>query len=289
MNKSNKTIVVYSDQNYFHHCINAIESFRRCGDKLNFIYFQIGFDRPAYLFDMNIERVPIKNPPQIPSNLPWNGLIIYKPYIMKLALNMVDDFIYVDSDILASKNFNYDRLVNGITDRPYGCRLHETEWQYPIHWTETDGVRVEYNEKGLMDYLGVNQRTQPWITTCMMAVNKNCKEFIKEFVEISFNPELLYSNKFKDPYRHYFHMGDETIYNVLLWKYNTVDYYDKHLIIEPKEISTIIEIENNHIIDRQVEENNKMTYVYDSNIVAIYHQLKDLDFRTKTLIKLSKK
>lgn len=284
--KKMKTIVLYSDKNYYYHTLNAIESFRRAKDRLNFIYFQIGFDRPAYLYDMDIECVSIMNPPEIPANLPWGGMLVYKPYIMNLALKMVDDFIYVDSDILASKYFDYNRLVDKITDKPYGCRLHETEWQFPIHWTMKDGIRTEYTEKGLMDYLGVSNRTQPWITACMMAVNKSCQNFIQEYENISLNYDLLNSKEHEDPYKYYFHMGCETIYNVLLWKYGATDYFEKNLIIEPKKISTILEIENGEVLDRQIEEDNKMTYVYDNKVVAIYHQLKDLDFRTKVLIAL---
>lgn len=275
-----KNIVLYSDENFFDLSINTIESFRRVGKDFRFYYFQIGFEKPFFIYDMDIVTISIMDIPEV------HSMLLIKPFVIEYAMTLVDDFIYVDVDLIASKHFDYYRLVNQITDTPFGCQLHDTEWQHPVFWFVENEIREEYDEKNLMDYLGVQKRTQPWVTTLMLAVNKNCKEFVSKWKKLCLDEYLMNSPNSGYRYKKFLHMGDETAYNVLLWKHNKQNYFDKHLIVEPKEIETIYQIENKLIEDFQLESNNPITYVKNSEDVFVFHQLKNLDFRIETLKKL---
>lgn len=275
-----KTIVLYSDEFFYYHSINTIESFRRVDSNFKFIYFQINFERPVYISNMDVEVVSIRKKINLPSMTLW------KPTVLKEALHMVEDFIYVDSDIIVSKNFRYETFINPIKEKPYGCRLHQTDWQYPVYWKFVNGIRYEYNEKPLMEILQVPGRTQSWVTTLSLGVNKDCLGFIEKWEEICMNGKYLFPEEKERDFRYYFQLGDETVYNVLLWKAGEKGYFEKNLIVEPKEISTIYKIENEEIINEQIEADNSLTYIEDSKKIHIYHQLKNLDFRIKVLEKL---
>jgi len=272
-----KNIVLYSDENFFDLSINTIESFRRVGKDFKFYYFQIGFEKPVFIYDMDVVTINIIEPPKV------HSMLLLKPFIIDYAMNLVDEFIYVDVDLIASKHFDYYRLINKITDTPFGCQLHETEWQYPVFWFIKDDIREEYNEKNLMNYLGVKERTQPWVTSLMLAVNQKCKDFVYRWKNLCLDNQIMNSTDAGFQYKKFLHMGDETAYNVLLWKDNKVGYYDNHLIVEPKEIQTVFDIENIKIEKTQMEKDNPITYVEDSDNIFVYHQLKDLDFRIKVL------
>jgi hypothetical protein len=270
--KKLKSIVVYSDENFYYQAINTIESFRRVGENFKFLYFQIGFKKPVYIYGMEVRVVEIGVDLRLPSMALW------KPVVLDKALDLVDEFVYIDIDAIVSKNFRWDTFFNKIKKIPYGCRLHETEWQYPIYWEIRDGVKYEYNESTLMKILDVESRSQSWVSTIVLGVNKECEDFIKIWKNICTDDTLIGENS-----RHYFQLGDETVYNVLLWKGKMSDYYETNLIIEPKEISTIIEIENNQIYKKMLEKENPLSYVHDSSLVHVYHQLKELNFRYTAL------
>jgi len=285
-----KTIVLYSDEIYFHHVVNTIESFRRVNDRFNFIYFQVDFNLPVFLYDMEVKCVSIEKTKDVPH------MQLMKPTILRLALDHCDDFVYVDCDGLASKNFNYDFLISKVEKYPYGPLLHETSWQRPVYFWTNGSIRYELDESKMMEHLNVNNRTQVWVTTLLLAINKNCKDFISEWESLCNDSNLWDgSNELEKinmgnlpPFRLRFHMGDETPFNVLLWKYGAEDYYVKSIILEPKKLLTFLIVENLKIKDTRIEDENPLSDVNDSKKVYFYHQLKDLNFRIEVLNELYK-
>ena len=77
-------------------------------------------------------------------------------------------------------------------------------------------------------------------------------------------------------------IGDENMYNVLLWKYGCTDYYYKNIVLEPKFPETIYELETSELRDIQMEP-AASTYCEDSNIICAYHQLEDVSLRKEIL------
>lgn len=78
------------------------------------------------------------------------------------------------------------------------------------------------NQQGMMEYLGVSQKTQPYVHATYLFSN-SCKPFLEECYNVS--QEILSNGKDNPP------NYDETIYNSMLWKYGSnrwVDCYDPY-------------------------------------------------------------
>jgi autotransporter strand-loop-strand O-heptosyltransferase len=279
-----KNIVLYCDKGYHELAINTIESFSRVKDNFTFHYFTIDF-KPT----VNIPNVVVH---YISSILEVPHVQFMKPFILLEALKYVNEFIYIDCDLIPSKNFNYDDYVNSIKKYPYCPLLHKTEWQYPVYYWQHNGKTHSVNENSMMEFLNVKKRSQPWVTTLMVGVNKSCESFIKQWSDICLNKKLWNPKNSKydtlpQKYREYFHMPDETPLNVLYWKYKLKDYYKTGAVLEPKKIESFLKLEGSLITNTRIEKDNPITDCLNSEEVYVYHQLKDLNFRKKILNKLS--
>lgn len=279
----NKNIVIYCDKGYHDLALNTIKSFDRVNDKLTFYYFTIDFT-PTVNRE-NVIVCPINNVKGIPHPQ------LMKPVVLEMALDYVDEFIYVDCDLIASKHFNYDSYIKHVDTYPYCPLLHETSWQKPVFFWYENGERKELDETSMLKYLNVKHRTQKWATTLMVGVNKTCKNFIKEWKELCLIKELWRPKEANvpphlEPYREYYHMGDETPYNVLLWKKGVTNYLHIGAVLEPKKIESFINVETKKITNKRLEEGNFISDCIDSEKVFVFHQLKDLSFREKVLNKL---
>lgn len=283
-----KTIVLYSDIKYKEHVLMTVNSFSRVNQKFNFLFFQIDFYEEITIDNVDIQCIHL---PKV-KGLPHMQLM--KPMVLLEALKIVDDFIYVDCDTLVSSNFEYDILMEKVSSYPVGTVLHETFWQYPVFfWHTSNGIRMELNEDAMMKYLSVTDRTQKWVTTLIMAINRSCLDFIEEWNRICLDSKLWDDGDYLldiganhlEPYRLYFHMGDETPFNVLLWKNKISNYFINNIVIEPRKAETFLQVEYEKLYDVQIESDNQLTYVKDSNKIFLYHQLKDLEFKNLILDK----
>lgn len=278
----NKNIVIYCDEGYHELALNTIESFDRVNDNFTFYYFTIDFI-PTVDKD-NVVVCPIDNVEGIPHPQ------LMKPTVLKKALDYVDEFIYVDCDLIASKHFNYNSYVKHVNTYPYCPLLHETAWQKPIYYWYEEGERKELDETLMLKYLGVKKRTQKWATTLMVGVNQTCKKFIKEWENICLTKDLWVSKEVPshlEPFRGYFHIGDETPFNVLLWKKGVTNYLHLGAVLEPKKIESFIAAETQNIYNTRLEPDNPITDCIDSSKLFVYHQLKDLKFRNQILNSLT--
>jgi hypothetical protein len=118
------------------------------------------------------------------------------------------------------------------------------------------------NQHDLMNYLGVSEKTQPYVHATYLFSN-SCKPFIEECFNIS--QELLKKGISPPNY-------DETIYNVMLWKYGSNDYvttYDPYY-------------------DYFLNRHKSLEHGYNNIPVNFYscHGIKDPDFAKKILNKI---
>ena len=124
-------------------------------------------------------------------------------------------------------------------------------WQKPIYYWYEEGERKELDETLMLKYLGVKKRThQKWATTLMVGVNQTCKKFIKEWENLCLTKDLWVSKEVPshlEPFRGYFHIGDETPFNVLLWKKGVTNYLHLGAVLEPKKIESFIAAETQNI------------------------------------------
>jgi hypothetical protein len=281
-----KTIVLYSDKKYKEHVLITIKSFSRVKDKFRFLFFQIDFFEEVNIDGADVQCIFLEKPIGIPH------MQLVKPLVLLRALDYCSDYIYVDCDTIISKNFNYDRLVGHTSNIPIGTVLHETFWQYPVFfWYDSDGVRRELAEEGMMEFLNVTHRSQKWITTLILGVTSDCLNFLKEWNSLCLNSELWeHSDTLRkigpehlESYRYYFHMGDETPFNVLLWKYNVMGYFLPNIVLEPRKLESFLKLEYERLWNVQLESDNPLTEVADSENTFVYHQLKDIDFKNSIL------
>jgi hypothetical protein len=193
--------------------------------------------------------------------------------------------------MIASNHLNYELILSSVNKYPKGVYING--WDDPHWWYYTDeGVYKTFNYEHLMDYMNIKNKTQKWASCCIVAINKSCKDFIDEWVDICMNKELwcigqpsVYkgSGYSIEPWQRYFVVGDETPYNLLLWKYNLTNYFYENIILELNTKEAILKAETTEIIDTILEENRINTFCKNSNILAGYHQLKNLQFRKELL------
>jgi hypothetical protein len=128
------------------------------------------------------------------------GQIFYQKFnilIHALRDEGFDELIYVESDDIV--NYNIDELF----DR---CERID---KFPLSPVHPDNVM---NQGNLMTQLGVSQRTQPYVHAHMI-VNRSCLPFLEECYNISKSLTVHAPN------------WDESLLNVMLWKYGLTDYY----------------------------------------------------------------
>ena len=283
-----KNILLYGDKRYEELSINLIESFDRLPDTYTFYYYTIGFD--SEYKNKNVIKIRLDEIKNIPSAQ------LYKPLTIQHALTLIDDFIYYDSDMIVSRHLNYELVLSSVNKYPKGVIVGG--WDNPYLWYYTDeGVYETFNYQSLMDNMNVKNKTQKWAATCMVAVNKSCKDFVDGWVDICMNKELwcidepkIYEGSKLSIYawQKYFIVGDETPYNLMLWRDNITDYYYENIVLELNTIEAIQKAETTEVIETFLEQDRLNAYCKNSNLLIGYHQLKNLQFRKELLSLLLK-
>ena len=139
------------------------------------------------------------------------NFLTLKPKIILDALNKgLETGVYIDSDSLCNSNVDDLFLYNSkIKNYPL---LTEGIFEI-IGW----GGKY-YVENSLMDKLGIDKDNRSWYRqTGYIVFNKECLDFIKEWDSLCEDKIIIDDWKNLVPYH------EETIINVLLWKYK---YYD---------------------------------------------------------------
>ena len=150
---------------------------------------------------------------------------IYKILVERIAiiedalLNHADTVVYVDSDSVATENL--DRIFHMYNSEPY---VLATDGIYQWMFYEGRGAcetredmtgTTEYNACQLFD---VDQSVRnTYRTTNLFIAGQPALPFIAEWKAMSKHPQILENREFYAPYH------EETLLNVLLWKYNYVD------------------------------------------------------------------
>ncbi len=260
-------IVLYSDIGYQQQVKNFIASLKYSGlEDCKIIYYTIEFE--SDIDDPRVIKVPLEK------DLSGKKYEFYKPKVCLDALKYGEgQFIYFDADIMLSKRFKKLDIKNGFT-YPIFCT---GPIEYPhTFWQEPDGRRTIFNEKRLMDYLGVNERSMFYIMTCFFTYDKNCSDFLEEWQSFCENKYLL-----KEWYSWYA-FTDETIANVLLWKRKATNNYGRGFINSHK-FSTFKMCEENENIVNTLIDDNIYEQCEDSSKVYFYHATKVTEENEKIL------
>lgn len=139
--------------------------------------------------------------------------------IKHALLNHAETVVYIDSDSIATENI--DRIFDMYHDEPYAMA---TEGIYD--WMFYDGrgaCETRDDMTGTLEYnacqlFGVDQSVrQRYRTTNLFIASQNAIPFLEEWRQMTQHPEVVTNREFYAPYH------EETLYNVLLWKYNYID------------------------------------------------------------------
>lgn len=148
------------------------------------------------------------------------NILIERIAIIKHALdNYADTVVYVDSDSIATENI--DRIFDMYHDQPY---VMATEGIYDWMFYNGRGACENRDDMtGTLEYnvcqlFGIDQSVrQRYRTTNLLIAGQNSIPFIDEWISMTKHPEVLKNREFYAPFH------EETLYNILLWKYNYID------------------------------------------------------------------
>lgn len=265
-------LVLFSDKNFEYQSICSIKSIEnKITDDIKILYFTIDFDSSfecKNLYKIKIEKIndyPLYN--------------YYKPELCLKSLELFPEenhFIYADSDILYSSQFEFKNFINEYSYPLASCGPHEYPYTY-----EQFGEKVTiFNETELMKYFNVDKRSMWYLFSCFFTFNRNCTDFLDEWMSMCKNKYLLNKQKVIYPFK------DETSFNICLWKRNaTVNL--GFIFVNTHKSETIKFIEENTVIEHH---GSHWEYVKNSKDIAFYHGFKEeLDIKSGLDILFKKK
>jgi hypothetical protein len=265
-------LFLYSDKNCEHQAMACIKSLtHKITDDVKIVYYTIGFDS-SFEFK-NLNKVRIEYKPQYPT------FHFYKAELSLLTMQMFpnDYYLFTDTDVLFSRNFNFNdhKYNESYPIASYGP--HE----YPFIWQEVNGVKIIFNERKLMTYHGVADRSMRYCWSCFFAFNPNCKEFFEEYTSICQNKYLL------DRRKDYFPYADETAFNVCLWKRGATKNL-KQGFVNTHSLETVKIVEERKAKNKVFMNNvdafgSSWEAVEDPDKVLLYHGFKEKIEMNKTV------
>lgn len=194
---------------------------------LNFIYNDVSQEKITFIpyFDENIQEFE-----NLGSNFyiktftdKYKYIAAVKSKIVNFSLNLnYDLFFYVDADCLLMKNFDgfFKKFNNELNGFPLCPNFY---YEYMVY----NGVGNPYGESGyneklclenkLIEYLNIECSRTRYRNTFCYIYDRTCKKFFEEAIDITFHKNLFENREI------YFPLLDETVFNVLFWKYKYKD------------------------------------------------------------------
>ena len=149
----------------------------------------------------------------------YNILVERIAIIEDALLNHAGTVVYVDSDSIATENL--DRIFHMYNGEPYVLATDGIyEWMFydGRGACETRDDMTGTTEYNACQLFNVDQSVRKtYRTTNLFIAGEPALPFIAEWKAMSKHPEILKNREFYAPYH------EETLLNVLLWKYNYVD------------------------------------------------------------------
>lgn len=269
-------LVLYSNQAYEHMVVSFLASRSYAGaDDCTVVYYSVGYDSELEYPNLIKRR--------------WDPVVVrdnfqlYKPHIMLQSLEFGVDMIYFDTDILLGRRFDPKTFVRSL-GHPLACA---GPLEFVCYWeADSEGNRIEYDERRLMEYFKVEGRTTAYLWTSMLAYGPGSRDFLQEWCSMVDNTYFHRDGLLK----YYMPFGDETPFNVLMWKRGHTEYLPGHFVnTASMETIVLTETNENHSFREEAPPKNyaPSASIYetcdDSSIVQFYHGMKDRDELIKTL------
>lgn len=264
-------LFLYSDKNCEHQAISCIRSLvHKITDNVKIVYYTVGFDSDFEF--KNLHKVRIELKPEYPT------FHFYKAELSLLTMDLFPDeyYMFTDTDVVFSRKFNFDMVKHSESYPMASFGPHE----FPFMWKQINDNRIIYDEKPLMRYFNVPDRSQRYVWSCFYSFNPNCRDFIEEYISICKNRYLL------DRRENYFPFADETAFNVCLWKRGATKNY-AFGFVNTHMLSTVQEVENGasnrHFHNAVDAYGSNWEYVNDPSKVMFYHGFKDKEHMEETV------
>jgi hypothetical protein len=259
-------LVVLSDKNYEYQVFNLLKSLDYAKVvPYRIYYYTVGFN--STIERSNLVKVPWPKVVDLPK------YDFYKPGICLDVLKRTGgQFVYVDTDIIFSKRFSEFNIKTGLN---HPCFV-EGPIEYPYtFWKDNVGI-TKFDERKLMDYYGVQDRTMTYLMACLFTFSIDCEDFLQEWQSICENKYLLKKHSVIFPFT------DETAANVLLWKRKASERYER-IFVNTHKFSTFKLCEESNDIKKEWVDNNMYEQCEDSSKVYFYHGTKDHEENRKIL------
>lgn len=273
-------IVAYANKAYEPYAFTLYESLkltRPCFlEEDTFVYYGLGYS----------PNLKGKNVVNLSFPLPENPdrLEFVKPKILLDLLSKFENetFCFIDVDVVVGKRLDFNKLLQGknFTYPLGGHHYCEVPFLYDYF---SDGTAIHYVTNALCDYLGVDVKSDVigdtkiignscrYIQNCFILFNNSHYDFILEWDSICDNKFLRSKQKF------YFPFPDETVFNVLLWKYKVTETLG-FIHTNCHTFEAYKKGEENHFIQNELLiDNHPPSLVINSQDLMYYHGNKNLE------------
>ena len=257
-------LFLYSNKEVEYQAIACIKSLEvKITDDVTIVYYTVGFKSEFEC--KNLVKVEM-------DYLDYPTFHYYKADLSLKTMDLFPNenhFLFTDTDVLFSRRFDFNKLK---FDNSYP-RASFGPHEYPFIYSEENGKRVIYNETALMDYFNVKGRSCRYVWTCFYSFNRNCVDFLEEWVSILHNKYLMKDRKIYHP------MHDEQAFNICLWKRSAVDMLG-YVFLNTHNINIIKKVEMDNNIKGVYGDNIDMfganwEYIHDSSDIILYHGVKE--------------
>ena len=255
---------MFSDKAYEHQAISCIRSLQpRLLDGVKIVYFTIGFTSNFSI--PQLVNIPV-------SKRDYPSFHFYKAELSMEVMDIFPDeqyFVFTDVDILFSHRIDFEKLksYDAYPNASYGP--HEYPFKYYI---PPSGEMIVYDETHLMQYYNVQKRTCRYVGTGFYTFNRNCIDFIEEWISIT-NNKYLYKDKMK-----YLPYDEETAFNICLWKRGATNMLGFNYL-NTSNPTLVHRVETEHLVETYGDNKDAMgalwEYIHDSSQVIFYHGFKE--------------
>jgi len=267
-------IFLYSDKNCEYQARACIKSLtHKMSDGIKIVYYTIGFKSDFEFPNLHKIEYPLK--------AEYPRFHFYKAELSLLTMTLFPDeyYLFTDTDVLFSRRFHPDKVKHTLSYPMASYGPHE----YPYIWSKSHTAHGQeilhvYDEKKMMQYFNVPQRSQRYVWSCVYAFNSHCRDFFEEYTSICKNQYLHKQWAPGAPVPDYFPYADETAFNVCLWKRGATQnlgfaFVNTHL---PHTVKLVEETkQSNFRLGQNFDEHGAdWEYVDNPENVLLYHGFK---------------
>lgn len=279
-------IILHCTENYLPNSLVVVNSLNLYHENLDFYLYTLNF---KYESDIpNLNTIYIEDP-EIESNISFVGnqndvgnknmfkSVFFKSKVVLHTIETlkIERAIYIDSDMVPtgdiSELFKYFDILE---DYPL---IQRSLFEYQINYNRGNPFhKGGFDETNILEYplmskhhVPTENRT-PYSVTSVMIYNKECKQLFREYD---------WMNKFAvsmgiDDLKYYYPFSDETVMNVLLWKYK----FNKRLPFMQMNIDHIDNIrefyESNYDTEREISSYVRVPSKDDRKNILFFHGAK---------------